>query len=301
VVQGADRPQSFTADGKAMIVDSHRSGHDAFYARSVVDTSPERSLVVDPTSDVDYAQPAPGGTALLYWRIQNGQVPSLMRAPFDGQTVTGAAVTLFAATDIPTNLYERMRMRCPLRGTSCLLLWLPEVPTRWYRLDPRDGSRTPIADLPVPSASDSPTMGVPPLAKYDVTPDGREVAIARDDTVDVFDLSGERPRHLRSIHVRLDDPTRDDVVHMTNTLGEALWMLAYDADGKGIYIGVPQGGIDYLTRDGRQLHLQTGTDGEFDSGFIVSPDGTRVAYQLSKTEHTLWSIDNALSGGSASP
>src|SRR6202044_1232654 len=142
-------PTAWTADGRAILVDSDRSGHWGIYAKGVTEASPERPIAVGPTAH-RWPQLVAGGAALLYWDTPGDGPPSLMRAAFDG-TAAAPATPLLVAPDLLQPLSANMRVRCPAAGSDCILLWAATESSKgWYRLDPRDGTRRPIDGLPLP-------------------------------------------------------------------------------------------------------------------------------------------------------
>jgi serine/threonine protein kinase len=268
-------PAAWTADGTLLFM-SDQSGRYGIYAKAIADSSPERPVAVGPVRS-DWPQLAPGGSALLYWSVPSDGPPSLMRAPFDG-SAAGAAQTLFVAPDLSDPLSSEMELRCPSAGSRCILLWATSATARgWYRLDPRNGDRQPIEGLPVPSVRE-----LTPF--WDVSPDGHQLAIAGKDSLQVFGLDGSTTL-LRSI------PLPPHGAESWN--GLSIVAVAYDANGTGIFAGDAHGRFDYLTRDGRWMQVLEGMEGEAVTGFLVSPDGARVAYASERQTTSLWSVEDA--------
>ncbi|MGO9712025.1 MAG: protein kinase domain-containing protein [Polyangiaceae bacterium] len=277
-----DAPATWASDGRTLLFTSDRSGEGEIYAQDVAGESPERLLTLGPAGN-GAPQLAPGRDAVLYWRVAGDGPASLLRAPFDGKTF-GAASVLFAAPDLALPLASNMRMRCPANGPACVVLWHASTEdAAWYRLDPRDGTRAPIEGLPVALSKTRVTSRI-----WDVSPDGREIAIPTYRSIDFFGLDGTA-RKLRSVPITIDAP--DGLQR-----GNSLWALAYDADGKGVFLGNGPGRVDYVWADGRQTTVFKGGAEEAvgNQDFMVSADGTRAAFRELRGRNPVWIVDNAL-------
>lgn len=277
--ESEDYAEAWRGDSRTLVFSSDRSGLRQIYAKNVDDDSPERVLASGPTGSRS-PQLVPGQNALLYWTLPDGGPPSLVRAPFDGNAL-GPPTPLFDAPEFGQELSLHMRMRCPAAGSSCILLSYPSIPeVAWYRIDPRNGARVRIDGLPLQA------HGLFGTSHWDVSPDGTEIAVAGKNTVDVFGIDGPT-RKLRSVPVKIYETDNQD------DLDAALWTLAYDADGKGIFLGNGEGRIDYLSPSGVQTNVREGVIEDFDADFTVSPDGKRAAFSEAHRNYPIWMVRDA--------
>jgi hypothetical protein len=281
--ESSDVPTAWAADDRTVVFDSDRSGRWGVYAQDVVSSSAPVPLAVSPVR-ADWPELALRGTELLYWRVPDEGAPSLMRTPFDGARAHEASA-LFSAPDLGNPLGSHEKLRCPARSDDCILRWATTSEAAgWYRLDPRDGTRTPIDGLP-PVV---PTNTGGSVNLLDVTPNGDTIVVARGRTagngmLDFYSLRGNSASHVRSTPM---PPT---------PVGSLMWALAFDPVGDGVYVGTGvNGDVSYVSRDGRATSVLVGTEKKADAGaLVVSPDGTRVAFDLERTRNGVWSVDDA--------
>ena len=258
-------PHAWTADSRAVIFESNRSGdHSNFdLFKQDVNQRTAETIVATPVAEV-LPQMAPDGRSLLYAAGTVGLASSdykLMRIPINGGT----------PEEVPINgaLDE---FRCALwPGTRCVLR--TTVPGEYYvfhELDPVRGEGRELAR----------TRWIPGiLGDWTISPDGKYVAIPNHDPRDA------RIR-LLALEPKPNEPREQEVVleALTDLRG-----LAWAADGKGWFASVDTNignRLLYVYQD-RRFHSL----GDIQGWAVPSPDGRRVAFLDRITATNAWLID----------
>jgi len=279
LAESNDFPSCWATDNRTLVFTSDRSGHWGVYAQDAVGDSPAVPLTASATR-TDWPQLASRGTELLYWSAPDEGPPSLLRALFDGAPVHDP-VSLFTAPDLGNPLGSHMAMRCPMKTSDCILRWATTAEAAgWYRLDPRDGTRTRIDGLPTVVPRN--TAGAD---FWDVAPDGETLATASGERVDFFALKGNDAVL-----------TNSSALPLSPTAG-ALAALTFDPAGDGVFIATAASGggdVSFLSKAGRlaRVHANSERSAYLDT-IVISPDGSRAAFALNRVSDGVWSVDEA--------
>lgn len=271
--ESSDVPMAWAADSRTLVLNSDRSGHWSNYAEDVVQGSPAVPLTVS-AMRTDWPRLASRGTEILYWTVPEEGAPTLMRAPFDGAPVREPS-SLFTAPDLGNPLGTHMWLLCPMKTEGCILRWATTAEAAgWYRLNPRDGARTPMDGLP-PVAPGSHVV-------WDVAPNGDAVVVAGEKGLDFFALQGNSASRVRSSPLPL-------------AVGGYVWAVNFDPRGDGVFVGTgPPGALTYVSSGGRATRVLASTEREGEPGYLViSPDGTRMAFGIDRMKNGVWIVDHA--------
>jgi Tol biopolymer transport system component len=249
-------PHAWTADGRAVIFESDRSGNFDLFKQDISRRTPE-TLVATPFTEI-LPQLTPDGQYVLYAaRPLESERPwyykprtyKLMRVPVTGGTP--AEVPIGGMLD---------EFRCPLGpGKWCVLrATLPGGYFAYYDLDPIKGKGRELART---------KSSLRILGDWDVSPDGTQIAIPNHDS---------RNARIRIISLRPEG--RKDAQEREVTLpGLAnLNGLVWAASGRGWFVSVNTtvgNRMLYVYRDGRYRSL-----GDITGWAVPSPDGRRVAF-----------------------
>jgi serine/threonine protein kinase len=262
-------PHAWTADSRAVIFESDRSGNFDLFKQDIDRRTPEK-LVATPFTEI-LPQLAPGGEFVLYAaRPLESERPwyykphsyKLMRVPVAGGTA--AEVPIGGPLD---------EFRCPIGSAKgCVLRTrLPGGYFGYYDLDPIKGKGRELARTKA-----SPAI----LGDWDVSPDGTQVAIPNHD--------------LRDARIRLVDlrpAGRKDVQEGVVVLAGLANLngLVWSADGKGWFVTVNTSvgnRMVYAYLDGRYRSL-----GDVAGWAVPSPDGRQVAFLNRSIASNVWLIE----------
>lgn len=261
-------PHAWTADSRAVIFESNRSGSFDLFKQGIDQRTP-KAIVATPLTEI-LPQLTPDGRFVLYaarpleseqpWYYKPGTY-KLMRVPVEGGTPQ--EVSVGGPLD---------EFRCALgAGKRCVLR--TTVPGEWrtyYDLDAERGRGRELART---------KWSVEVLGDWDISPDGTQVAIPNHD-------SREARIRVVSLEPKPNQQREREVVlaGVTDLRG-----LVWAADGRGWFVSVD-------TTVGNRL-LYVYLDGRFDSlgdihGWAVpSPDGRRVAFLNTIIATNAWLIE----------
>ncbi|MBV9501071.1 MAG: serine/threonine-protein kinase [Acidobacteriaceae bacterium] len=261
-------PHAWTADSRAVIFESNRSGNFDLFKQDIGSRTPE-TIVATPLTEI-LPQLAPGGRSVLYaarppeaeqpWYYKPGTY-KLMRVPVEGgdseEVPIGGKLDEFRCA-------LGVRKRCVLRTTVGTKYFI------FYDLDPIRGKGRELARTRW-------SWGV--LGDWDVSPDGRYVAIPNHDS------RGALIRVI-SLEQKPNEPQERDVVldSLANLRG-----LVWAADGHGWFVSVDTSignRLLYVYWDGRFQPL-----GEIQGWAVPSPDGHRVAFLDRIVATNAWLIE----------
>jgi eukaryotic-like serine/threonine-protein kinase len=259
-------PHAWTADSRAVIFESNRSGGYDLFTQAIDQRTP-KVVVATPMTEV-LPQLGPDGHFLLY-ASRPPQKPAyykvgmykLMRVPVEGGT----------PQQVPINgpLDE---FRCALQaGKRCVLRTTAEGKWRiFYDLDPVRGRGPELART---------KWSVEVLWDWDISPDGTQVAIPNHDS---------RQARIRVVSLEAEpaQPREREVVlpGLAN-----LSSLTWAADGQGWFVSVNTtvgAQAFYVYLDGRFHSL-----GDIHGWVVPSPDGRRVAFLNPITAQNAWLIE----------
>ncbi len=249
-------PHAWTADGRAVIFESNRSGNFDLFKQDVNRRTPE-TLVATPLTEI-LPQVTPDGKFVLYAaRPLESERPwyykprtyKLMRVPVTGGRP--AEVPIGGLLD---------EFRCPLGpAKQCVLrTTLPGGYFAYYDLDPIKGKGRELAQT---------KSHIKILGDWDVSPDGTQVAIP---------IHHSREARIRLVPLRragLNDKQEREVVlaGLANLNG-----LVWAADGSGWFVSVSTtvgNRMLYVYLDGRYRSL-----GDISGWAVPSPDGHHIAF-----------------------
>jgi hypothetical protein len=261
-------PHAWTADNRAVIFESDRSGNFDLFKQYTDRRTPE-PIVATPLTEL-LPQLSPDGRFVLYAaRPLENQKPwfykprtyKLMRVPVDGGTP--AEVPIGGVLD---------EFRCALGpGTRCVLrTTVPGEYRAYYDLHPLHGKGGELART---------KWSAEWLGDWDVSPDGNFVAIPNHDW---------RTAQIRVIALQpgRDKPTERHLTlaGLTNLRG-----LVWAADGSGWFVSVNTAignRLLYVFLDGRSTSL-----GDIQGWAVPSPDGRRVAFMDRIIGTNAWMIE----------
>lgn len=256
-------PWAFTADSKAVIFSSDRTGDWALYRQALGANVPE--LIRTGRESVDVTRLSPDGAFLIY-PTRSGRY---MRSP-----LTGAPATLLFQDESGSSF------NCPQRsGLPCLISDIDADRKQeiFYSFDPVSGSRQELFRV------SSSSLG---LGNSMISPDGSEIAIARYDK--------HAHIEIRSLHGQIKK--RFDVKGWPDFLG-----MDWAADGKALFLShpglmrSPSGsiGVTLLRVDleGNAQPIWDTTTARASWG-IASPDGKYLAIWQPALEGNIWRLDN---------
>ena len=262
-------PHAWTADGRAVIFESDRSGNFDLFKQDVGRRTAE-TLIATPLTEI-LPQLTPDGQFVLYaarplekerpWYYKP-HTYKLMRVPVTGGTP--AEVPIGGMLD---------EFRCALApGKRCVLrTTLPGGYSAYYDLDPIKGKGRELART---------KTSVRVLGDWDVSPDGTQVAIPnhypREARIRIVPLLPAGPNEVRE---------RELVLPGLANLNGLVWA----ADGHGWFVSVN------TTVGNRMLHVSL--DGRYRSlgditGWAVpSPDGHHIAFLNRIAATNAWLIE----------
>jgi Tol biopolymer transport system component len=242
-------PHAWTRDSRAVIFESNRNGNFDLFKQYIDQRTPQ-AIVATPLTEM-LPQLAPDSRFLLYEARQNQIAPGsdkLMRVPVEGGTPE--EVPIGGPLD---------EFRCALdRGKRCVLRTAVRGEYyAYYDLDPLRGKGRELAR----------TKWIPGiLGDWDVSPDGKYVAIPNHDS---------RDARIRVVALEAgpnDSRERELVLpELTDIRG-----LVWAADGQGWFVSVDTtvgNRLLYVYQDGQFRSL-----GDIQGWAVPSPDGRRVAF-----------------------
>ena len=261
-------PHAWTADSRAVIFESDRSGSFDLFKQDIDRRTPE-SIVATPMTEM-LPQLAPDGRTVLYasrspqaeklWYYKPGTY-KLMRVPVEGGV--GQEVPVGGWLD---------EFRCALRaGKRCVLrtTTLGKSYT-YYDLDAVRGKGPELAHIKW-------SVGI--LGDWDISPDGTQIAIPNHDPreayIRVVSLDPEQKQPVE----------REVVIKDVTTLRGLVWA----ADGHGWFVsaGTTVGNrLLYVYPNGQFTSL-----GDIQGWAVPSPDGRRVAFLNAIIATNAWLIE----------
>jgi Tol biopolymer transport system component len=261
-------PHAWTADSRAVIFESDRSGGFDLFKQGIDQRTPE-AIVATPMTEI-LPQLAPDGHFVLYaarspeseqpWYYKPGTY-KLMRVPVAGGTPQ--EVPIGGPLD---------EFRCALgAGKRCVLRTTVDGEWRtYYDLDAIRGKGPELART---------RWSVEVLGDWDISPDGTQVAIPNHD-------SREARIRVVSLEPKPNQPREREVVlpGVTDLRG-----LIWAADGQGWFVSVDTtvgNQLLYVYLDGR-FHLL----GDIHGWAVPSPDGRRVAFLNTIIATNVWLIE----------
>jgi serine/threonine protein kinase len=259
-------PHAWTADSRAVIFESNRSGNYDLFSQAIDQRTP-KAIVATPTTEV-LPQLGPDGHFVLYaakppQKSAHYKVGMyrLMRVPVEGGTPQDVPI------DGPLDEF-----RCALgAGKRCVLRTTVEGKWRiYYDLDPVRGRGRELART---------KWSIEALWDWDISPDGTQVAIPNHD-------SREARIRIVSLEAKPNQPPEREVVlpGLAN-----LSSLTWAADGQGWFVSVNTtvgAQAFYVYPDGRFQSL-----GDIHGWVVPSPDGRRVAFLNPITAQNAWLIE----------
>jgi serine/threonine protein kinase/Tol biopolymer transport system component len=259
-------PHAWTADSRAVIFESNRSGGYDLFTQGIDQRTP-KAIVATPMTEV-LPQLGPDGHFLLY-AARPPQKPAyykvgmykLMRVPVEGGTPQEVPI------DGPLDEF-----RCALgTGKRCVLRTTVEGKWRiYYDLDPVRGRGPELART---------KWSIEALWDWDISPDGTQVAIPNHD-------SREARIRLVSLEAKPNQPREREVAlpGLAN-----LSSLTWATDGQGWFVSVDTtvgAQAFYVYLDGRLHSL-----GDIHGWVVPSPDGRRVSFLNPITAQNAWLIE----------
>lgn len=259
---------AWTADSRAVIFESDRSGNFDLFKQDIGRRTPE-TLVATPLTEI-LPQLTPDGRFVLYAaRPLESERPwyykprayKLMRVPVNGGVP--AEVPIGGPLD---------EFRCALgAGKRCVLRTSPAGGYRaYYDLNAIKGKGRELART---------KWSMEVLGDWDISPDGTQVAIPNHD-----------PREARIRVVALEPGPNGSPEHEVVLAGLAnLRGLAWAADGSGWFVSVDTtvgNRMLYVYPDGQYRSL-----GDIQGWAVPSPDGKRVAFLDRTIATNAWLIE----------
>jgi serine/threonine protein kinase/dipeptidyl aminopeptidase/acylaminoacyl peptidase len=276
-----NHPLAWTADSKAVLFSSSRTGVDGIFKQSLGQDSAEPVISLRKNEGLGGACLSPEGSWVFYGVIPDSEVPletnKIMRDP---GTDAGPAAT-------------HKLMRVPITGGSPQLVLTANV-EEWPRCARSPATLCAIAERSadrkhlVFTAFDPVNGRGRELAKsntdatayyhWDLSPDGTRIALLkhREGRVQILSLNGRAPQEITA--------------KGWNTLSSVNWT----ADGKGLFVSsYRQRGADILHMDlqGNARFLWEHPGG-IESYGLPSPDGRHLAMRGWNVESNLWMMEN---------
>jgi Tol biopolymer transport system component len=276
-----NHPLAWTADGRAILFSSSRTGVDAIFMQTPGQDTAEPLIALSKNEGLAGACLSPEGSWVYYTTMPYDEGPAesskIMRAE---QTVI-----------IPVQTSKIMRV--PIQGGSTQLVLTASI-EEWPRCARSPSTlcaiaeRTPDRKQLVFTALDPVKGRGRELAKsntdatkeyhWDLSPDGSRIALLkhRDARVEILSLNGVGPLQVTSKEM--------------NPLSSVVWT----ADGKGLYVST------YTARGVAMLHMDLQGNarllwehpGGIDIYGVPSPDGLHLAMRGWNVEGNVWMMEN---------
>ena len=261
-----NNPLAWTADSKAVLFYTNRTGTEALFKQSLGQDTAEPIITLKKNEYLGHVCASPEGSWVLYtlgWEEERAQGESdkIMRVPITG----GASQLVLAAnTEGGPRCARSPATLCAIAERSA-----DHKQLVFTAFDPLKGRGREIAK----SDSD-------PTADYewDLSPDGRRIAILknRDGQVHILSLNGQAPQVITAKGWKI------------------LTSAAWAADGKGLFVSsyTPRG-ADLLHMDLQgNTHFLWEQGGGFGTYGVPSPDGRHLAIRAWYNETNLWMMEN---------
>jgi Tol biopolymer transport system component len=260
-----DSPSDWTSDGKSLIFQSNRTGHDGIYRQALDEDSPEL-LVADARLQ---GQPAvsPDGKWLLYFQgppLNTSSLPSqLMKVPIGG----GPAQALFALPQ------EHGRLSCTRFPPGTCVVFVRSDDRKDVivsAFDPVKGPSGELTRIPL-----DPGINVWDAA---LSGDGTHIALVLGSLarIQIVSLRGETASEFQ--------------VKGTSWIMNARWA----SDGKALFVSAEISGRAVLLRvdlDGRAQPVIEKFQSDVTLG-IPSPDGRNLAITTVAQNKNMWMMEN---------
>ena len=259
-------PVAWTADSKAVVFLSDRSGHWGVFKQALDQDSAEVLVAGGKNAEADSPRISPGGTWLLYQELAEKTdrlwpMARLMRVPVNG----GPPEFVFSARFYNSH-------RCS-RAEANLCVFAEQTPDgKWLVFGALDAIRGRGRELA--------KFATNPLGFYhwDLSPDGKRIAILK---------GGENHIHVLPLG---NEGVRDLTVKGWTGFNSLDW----SSDGKGFFIGSLSGGsatLIYVDQAANPYPLwhQKSTTGTWG---IPSPDGRQLAILGQEFNANIWTMEN---------
>jgi Tol biopolymer transport system component len=255
----------WTADSKAVVFVSNRTGHFAVYKQSLTEDAAE-SLV--PEGYGRNPRVSPDGRSVLYLgRGKHGwptrEEEPVMRVPID----RGPSETLFIAK-------PWSQIACARQPSNLCVLAEPSEDNKQVtltKLDPVNGRGPVLTSFPIDSGSND--------WWYDVSPDGTRVATTPNaaGAIDILSLNGQPTRQIR-------------VKGWSNLLA-----YSWAADGNGLFVVAGKRGtrvVLHVDLEGNAHPLWESLGASGETLAAPSPDGRQLAMQTWTMSGNMWMLEN---------
>jgi serine/threonine protein kinase/DNA-binding winged helix-turn-helix (wHTH) protein/dipeptidyl aminopeptidase/acylaminoacyl peptidase len=262
LTESFDIPEDWTADNKAIILKSNRTGHYGIYMQALNEETAKP--LTSGQNNVWNAHVSPDGKWVLYQR-DTKPPEEILRVPINGGLpeviTTTRSEGFFSCAKAPSDLcviVEPTEDRKEIVITS---------------LDPAKGRGSEITRFPLDTRTNSWDVNHASLS-----PDGARVAAIRspDGPLEIVSLRGHAPQEIQ-----LKD---------WNNLQTVVW----DANGTGLFVsdGI-QGGAALLAVDLRgHAHVLWRNHGYNLTNVRPSPDGRHLAILGSSVDSSMWMMEN---------
>jgi len=273
-------PGSWSADGKALLFQSDRTGNMNIFRQRLDSTTPEPVVMDQNDNRAPVLSPDKEWVIYFVWPRSAAQVntASLMRRPVGGGTpelvlnakgLPGSAQTSYRVV-MPT-MMGQPAFRCPSQlGTSCVLSEAGPHEVVFYSFSP------------LPAAGKSEVFRIeasnPNTLSWDLSPDGSRIAYA------------EGTWRSASIHIRelRENTTRDISLKGITELSTLSW----SADGKSLFattFALTGSSLFHVTLDGKYRVLYKGAKEV--EGARPSPDGRYLAFGDVVSASNVWLVE----------
>lgn len=265
--EGFDKPQDWTADGKAVLFASNRDGQFGIYKQSLNEETP-KVILTGSVSDRD-TRVSPDGNWVISIVIPKSGDPSeplkIMRVPITG----GPPELIF-----PTQARPVSHISCArLPSNLCVVAEVTEnhKQVTITSFDPVKGRGRELARFDL-----DPDMNEDGWF-CDISPDGTRLALSRgpEGPIRILSLRGQ--------------PTQVIQVKGLDKMGSVYWA----ADGKGLYVsnGLNGGTLSHVDLQGH-AHVLWKSQGGVRTFGIPSRDGRHMAIQGSTLSSNIWMLEN---------
>jgi serine/threonine protein kinase len=261
-----NNPLAWTADSKAVLFYTNRTGADALFKQSLGQDTAEPIITLKKSESLGHVCVTPEGSWILYelsWEEERPQVQSgkIMRVP-----ITGGASQLVLAAN--TEGGPRCA-RSPATVCTIAERTADHKQLVFTAFDPLKGRGREIARSDSDPAADY---------EWDLSPDGTRIAILknRDGQVHILSLNGKAPQVITAKGWKI------------------LTSAAWAADGKGLFVSsyTPRGAdLLYMDLQGNARFLWE-QGGGFGTYGVPSPDGRHLAIRAWYNETNLWMMEN---------